>query len=375
MKVLFDTQIFDWQINGGISRYFIEALNRLDKDREVEVLFRCRHSYNTYIQDTRWLGWKPVLKKLQFKGKLSALKLVNQQINRPYSNRLLRKGVAGIFHPTYYDPYFLKYLGHTPLVLTVYDLTNEKFNDRSSLTEKVLGWKRQLIERANHIIAISDNTRKDVIEYYGVAPEKVTTVYLSGGFDAGVMQAPPDAAMEKLPQRYILFVGSRQGYKNYAAFVREVAPVMLEQDISLVAAGGGPMSAAEKGLLQELSIADKVTAFAHVSDGLLAQLYKRAAVFVFPSLYEGFGLPVLEAMQCGCPALLSNNSSLPEVGGEAAEYFDPQVPGSLYSTIIKLLQDEEKRRQMIVAGATQVTKFNWENTAKGHTEVYKKMLS
>ncbi|MBK8953275.1 MAG: hypothetical protein IPM85_14395 [Chitinophagaceae bacterium] len=110
MKVLFDTQIFDWQISGGISRYFIEVLSRLDKDRDMEVIFRCRHSYNTYIQDTRWLAKKPVLKNLQFKGKLSALKIINQQLNRPYGNRLLKKGVPDIFHPTYYDPYFLKNL-------------------------------------------------------------------------------------------------------------------------------------------------------------------------------------------------------------------------------------------------------------------------
>jgi glycosyltransferase involved in cell wall biosynthesis len=374
VKVLFDTQIFDWQINGGISRYFIEVLSRLDKDSETEVLLRCRHSYNTYIQGSRWLTNKPLLKKIHFKGKLSALKIINQQINRPYSNRLLLKRAADIFHPTYYDPYFLKYLDNTPLVLTVYDLTNEKFNDHSPLTEKVLGWKKQLIERANHIIAISDNTRKDVIEYYGVAPEKVTTVYLSGGFDPAVLQATPDAVMEKIPKRYILFVGSRQGYKNFTAFVKEVAPAMLKQDISLVAAGGGLMSAAEQALLKEMNIEDMVTAFAHVSDSLLAQLYKKATVFVFPSLYEGFGLPVLEAMQCGCPALLSNNSSLPEVGGEAAEYFDPLVPGSLYNAISGLLQDDEKRNQMAEAGVKQAGKFSWENTAKGHADVYKKIV-
>jgi glycosyltransferase involved in cell wall biosynthesis len=374
LKVLFDSQIFDWQINGGISRYFIEVLKRLDNDRDMEVLFRCRHSYNTYIQDTRWLGSKPVLKKIHFKGKLSALKMINQQVNRPYSNRLLRKGAVDIFHPTYYDPYFLQYLGKTPLALTVYDLTNEKFNDHSPQTEKVLRWKKQLIERADHIIAISDNTRKDIIEYYGVAPDKVATVYLSGGFDAAILKAPPDAAIEKLPQRFILFVGSRQGYKNFTAFVKEVAPVMLEQNISLVAAGGGPMSAAEQALMKELNIADRVTAFSHVSDTLLAQLYKKAAVFVFPSLYEGFGLPVLEAMQCGCPALLSNNSSLPEVGGSAAEYFDPLVPGSMLNTISRLLEDKEKRIQMIVAGAKQLEKFSWENTAKGHVDVYKKLF-
>lgn len=374
MKVLFDTQIFDWQINGGISRYFIEVLNRLRQDQEVEVLFKCRHSYNTYIQGTSWLTNRPVLKKLHFKGKLGALKIINQQINRPWSNRQLSKGTAAIFHPTYYDPYFLKKLGKQKMALTVYDLTNEKFNDHTPLTEKVLGWKKQLIERADHIIAISENTRKDVIDYYHTDPDKVTTVYLSGGFDDAVLHAPWDPEIDQLKTPFILFVGSRGTYKNFTAFVKEAAPVLLREQTGLVLAGGGPLSAAEISLLQELGLTSQVKAYAHVSDKLLARLYKAARLFVFPSLYEGFGLPVLEAMQCGCPALLSNNSSLPEVGGDAGAYFDPQQPGALTPVLEALLRDEARRNQMITAGYQQATRFNWDRTAKGHKEVYKKLL-
>lgn len=374
MKVLFDTQIFDWQINGGISRYFIEVLNRLRQGREVEILFKCNHSYNTYIQDTPWLSHKPVLKNLKFKGKLGALKIINQQINRPWTNRRLRKGKADIFHPTYYDPYFLQMLGEQKMVLTVYDLTNEKFNDHTALTEKVLGWKKQLISRADHIIAISENTRKDVIDYYQADPAKVTTVYLSGGFDQAVLDAPRDPEMDQLKAPYILFVGSRGTYKNFNAFAKEAAPLLIRDNLRLVLAGGGPMSAAEQTGLQELGIADRVKAYAHVSDKLLAQLYKAALLFVFPSLYEGFGLPVLEAMQCGCPALLSDNSSLPEVGGNAGAYFDPLTPGALMQALNTLLKDEIKRQQMIQEGYQQATRFNWERTAAGHRDVYKKLL-
>lgn len=375
MKVLFDTQVFDWQINGGISRYFIEIINRLNKIGDIEVLFRCRHSYNTYIQGTQWLANKPFLKNLNFKGKLGALKVINQRINRPFSNRRLKKNLADIFHPTYYDPYFLKFLGKKPLVLTVHDLTNEKFNDHSSLTEKVLGWKKRLISRADHIIAISENTRKDIIEHYNLSPEKVTTVYLAGGFDEAIINATEVPEMKKTPQQYILFVGSRIGYKNFHSFVREVAPVIRQQNISLVVAGGGAMSAAEQGFIKELDIADRVVSFSHASDKLLAQLYSKALAFIFPSLYEGFGLPVLEAMQCGCPVLLSDNSSLPEVGGNAALYFDPFIKGSLPGILSSLLNDDDKRKKMIREGKDQVAKFNWDTTAIKHIDIYKKLLS
>ena len=374
VTILFDTQIFDWQINGGISRYFIEVLNRLDKSKEKEILFKCRHSYNTYIQGTQWLSFRPVAKGIHFKGKLSALKLINQRINRGWSNRQLKKGHFDIFHPTYYDPYFLKQLGQKPFVLTVYDLTNEKFNDHSLLTEKVLAWKKELISQAAHIIAISENTRKDVIEYSNVAPEKVTTVYLSGGFEANLIQAPAVPEVEKVPLEYVLFVGSRLGYKNYNAFVKELAPILKEQNLSLVTAGGGPLSTTEQQLISELGITDRVYCIPHASDRLLVQLYKKARVFVFPSLYEGFGLPVLEAMQCGCPTLLSNNSSLPEVGGAAACYFDPFKEGDLQTQLVRLLSDSSYQAQLKKEETAQLARFSWELTAAGHIEVYKKIL-
>ncbi len=375
MKILFDTQIFDWQINGGISRYFVELLDQIDHQKDVEILFKCSHSYNTYIQDTRWLSMRPLARNLYFKGKLGALKLINQYINRRWSNKQLKGGRFDLFHPTYYDPYFLKHLGSKPFVLTVYDLTNEKFNDQSLLTEKVLSWKKELISRAASIIAISENTRKDVIEHYNVAPEKVTTVYLSGGFTNDQLQATTSSDMEKLPRDYILFVGSRVGYKNYNAFVKELAPILIEQKLSLVTAGGGPLSTKEQQLINKLGIRSHVYSIPHATDNLLVQLYKKARVFVFPSLYEGFGLPVLEAMQCGCPTLLSNNSSLPEVGGAAACYFDPFKEGDLGTNLKRMLSDSSYLAQLKQEETAQLARFTWEHTAAGHIQVYKKILA
>jgi glycosyltransferase involved in cell wall biosynthesis len=113
--------------------------------------------------------------------------------------------------------------------------------------------------------------------------------------------------------------------------------------------------------------------FSHVSDTFLAQLYKQAMVFIFPSLYEGFGIPVLEAMQCECPVLLSNNSSLPEVGGAAAAYFDPFKEGAMQSSLQQLIKNETERKRMVVAGTEQLKKFTWDATALGHIDVYKKL--
>jgi glycosyltransferase involved in cell wall biosynthesis len=377
MKILFDTQIFDWQINGGISRYFIELFLRFDKNEETDLLFKCSHSYNTYIQDTKWLTHGRMLKNVEFKGKLRLIKKVNEIMNRRYSNACLKAGKQDIFHPTYYETYFLKHLQQRPFVLTVYDLTHEKFFARNAAVEKTLEKKKTLIERASHIISISDNTKKDIVSYYNIAPEKITTVYLASSFtDKGENSTVTEVEASSLPASYILFVGSRKEvYKNFIPFVKEAAPVLRKLNIHLVIAGGNTLSDAETSLLKELDIYNRTVSFAHVSDAFLKYLYRKALVFVFPSLYEGFGIPVLEAMQCHCPVLLSNNSSLPEVGGAAAAYFDPFTTGDLGAVLEKIIPDEAGRKQMVIKGTEQSAAFSWDTTADKHIEVYKKLLS
>lgn len=372
MKILFDTQIFDWQINGGISRYFIELINRLEKYPEVQVEFEIKHSYNTYLQGTQWLKYEPWFKNFNFKGKLRVLKEINQVINRRFSSSVLKSQALDIFHLTYYDPYFLKYIGDKPFVLTVYDLTNEKFPDGSQLTKTVLAWKKTLIERAAHIISISENTKSDIVDYYKISPEKITTVYLSGGLEESATSEPPMAVAE---EKYILFVGSRSGYKNFAAFCKEVSSLLIRHDIKLFVAGGGAFNSGETALLQALNIYERTRLFANVSDGNLAQLYRKAVVFIFPSLYEGFGIPVLEAMKCECPVLLSNNSSLPEVGGQAAAYFNPLVEGDLHKALNELMSNDAKLAEMKRLGVQQLLNFSWDITARKHLEVYKKVLA
>jgi glycosyltransferase involved in cell wall biosynthesis len=369
VKLLFDSQIFDWQISGGISRYFIELFHRLDKEKSIDLLFKVNHSYNTYIQGTKWLKSSPKFTNVKFKGKLRIVKGVNEYINRKYSNNLLKKGTQDLFHPTYYDTYFLQHIGKRPFVLTVYDLTHELYFAKSASTDIVLASKKKLIEGAHHIISISENTKKDIIEHYNIPPDKITTVYLSGGFDEKTSDTTI-TEVQGIPKDYILFVGSRSNYKNFLAFVKEAAPVLIKHKVSLVVAGGGDLNGGEAALLKELNIWEQTVALSHVSDVLLQKLYKNAMLFVFPSLYEGFGIPVLESMQCKCPALLSNNSSLPEVGGDAAVYFDPLVQGDLQSKLELLIPDETKRKSMVEMGTAQATKFNWDHTAQRHIEVY-----
>jgi glycosyltransferase involved in cell wall biosynthesis len=372
VKVLFDSQVFDWQLSGGISRYFSEVINQLDADPDIDVLFKCRHSYNRYIQDSKWLNMKPLAPHFYFKGKLRLVKMINQQLNRPFSNHLLKTSIPDIFHPTYYNPYFLRYLGKTPLVLTVHDLTTEKLQSGDPSVKRILDWKACLIHKADHIITVSENTKKDTMEYYKISPEKITTAYLASNlvqkYDSGI----PNSLT--LPQEFILYIGSRQGYKNFNYFLTEVSSVLKKYKLSLVIAGGGEMNANENALLKQLNIQDHCLALPQVNDQQLVELYKQAVLFIFPSLYEGFGIPVIEAMECKCPVLLSNNSSLPEVGGDAAAYFDPTENGSLASELCALLDNREKLSLMSDLGVQQAGNFSWESTTAVHTEVYRNLI-
>ena len=139
--------------------------------------------------------------------------------------------------------------------------------------------------------------------------------------------------------------------------------------------GGGSLNIKENSLIKSLNIIDRVELRSKVSDKELAFLYKNAIVFIFPSLYEGFGIPVLEAMQCGCPTLLSNNSSLPEVGGDAAVYFDPSKKGDLGDKLEKLILNEGLRLEMRIKGYSQCLKFSWKKTSQEHVVLYKTLMN
>lgn len=370
MNILFDTQIFDRQINGGISRYFIEIIKRLDKQPETNIIFKCTHSYNTYIQNTKWLKAQPKFSSINFKGKLLLVKEINEIVNRPYSNSILKSGKQDIFHPTFYDPYFLKLIGNKPFVLTVHDLIDEKYNNANALAKQFIKWKGKLIANANHIISVSENTKNDIVNFYKIDPDKISVIYLSGGFDKTENKETPN---EDIASNYILFVGARNHYKNFEGFINAAAGLLIKYDLQLFVVGGGNFNAKEIAILKSLNIYERVKLHPHVSDESLAKLYSNALVFVFPSLYEGFGIPVLEAMQCGCPVLLSNNSSLPEVGGDAAEYFDPFQPNDLTDKLENLIVDADKRMLMKQMGMAQILKFNWDITAQKHLEVYQQI--
>ena len=380
MKVLYDHQIFTFQRYGGISRYFCELMDQFSQNLDSEQTLALRYSHNENLcnRHSLYQHWSsrseflcrtqvfPTIQKIAHIDVLGRL-----HINRRESIRLLKKQNFNVFHPTYYDPYFLQHLQQKPFVLTVYDMIHELYPDYFP-KDPTKTRKKKLIEQAEVIIAISENTKSDIIKFTDIEPDKISVVYLGNPFEyLDQSHSINNNFGHPVPDDpYILFVGNRTGYKNFIFFIKSVAN-LLRRDGSLhvCCAGGGPFTQSELEILNELGILSKVR-YVKTDDRIMKHLYENARAFIFPSLYEGFGLPVLEAFSCGCPALLSNSSSLLEVGADAAGYFDPDDPETLTQSIEAVLSDDRYREKLIWNGFERLKLFSWKNTAQGTKKVY-----
>lgn len=318
MRIAFDQQIFAQQRFGGISRYYVrlvEHLSALGQDIRVIAPFFC----NEYLHG---------LPNNVVSGRYVA------NINRvtSFSSRWTAKGQIRLWRPDItHETYYAKratYRG-CPTVVTVYDMIHELFPEAFPSDDKVAAFKRAAVARADHVICISQSTRNDLVRLLGVPRAKTTAIHL------GVERFPhPDAAvvasLTLMKRPYLLFVGARSGYKNFLALLQAVAgSSRLKADFDVVAFGGGGYTEAERNVISDLGFAAGNVIHMSGDDAMLGALYAHARAFVYPSLYEGFGLPPLEAMAQGCPVVSSDTSSMPEVIGDAAEFFTPSDVGDL----------------------------------------------
>lgn len=239
-------------------------------------------------------------------------------------------------------------------------------------------WGRYSIKKAKKIITISNSSKNDIIKTYGVKANKIAVIY------PGIRKISVNERvlnMNELNKKfgiegdYILFVGTLQPRKNISKLI-EAFSKLKKQNLKLVIVG-------KKGWLYEdilnapakFGISEKVKFLDFVNDEDLPSLYKNALCFVLPSLYEGFGLPVLEAMQYGCPVLTSNVSSLPEAGGDGAIYFDPQNADDIAQKIEEVISNKNLREEMVKKGYNQVKKFSWKKTAKETLKVLEEVTN
>jgi glycosyltransferase involved in cell wall biosynthesis len=363
-KILYDAKAFDMQRYGGISRYFSEIIRRLSIDYDIAERFSINYYLTSYHLSKRHIPLPRGIYKHYRKQCMASNERLTQQ--------LLQSNRFQLFHPTYYSTKLPEYSRNIPYVLTVHDMTHERLSDSFASIEDIeqtIAVKTAAIRHADHLIAISEHTKKDLMELLHIPEEKIDVVYHSTN-----MQAPKGKARMTLPERYLLYVGDRAPYKNFDRYI-EACSRLYQRDKGLYfICTGKKFRADELELFDRLGIADRVMHI-YASDKELAELYHRAELFVYPSRYEGFGIPILEAYACRCPVVLSRASCFPEIAGEAGEYFDPLSTDELTEAIRHVLYQPERRAELMSLGDERLKLYSWEKAAKETETVYRKVIN
>ena len=365
MHVTYDHQIFGWQEYGGISRYFFEVAKRIQTFDGYEVEILCPLFVNKYLKDGGGLTVRG-----RHVPRLPKTTRLIQAVNERIVQRTLYKKPPDIIHETYYLNRKLA-SGTTKTVITVYDMTHEKLPQFFSSRDKTKQAKRTAVQRADHVICISENTRSDVIKLFGIQPEKTSVTHLAASMiETDQRQLP---RITDIP--YIAYVGLRSGYKNFIGLLRAFAgSEFLKNNFAIVCVGGEAFTSSERNQVGRLELQQDRLIYVKGEDDVVAAVYRDAAAFVYTSLYEGFGLPPLEAMSARCPVICSNTSSLPEVCGDAAEYFDPNSPESIAASIERVVTTPARRQELVALGQEQIKKFSWDTCATQTAAVYRGLV-
>ncbi len=367
MKLVYDAQVFVEQEYGGISRYICALASQMARLPGMEVKVVAPLHINRHLRDLRQdivVGcYVPRLPRTA-----RIMKTLGSALCRPVA-ALMRPDLV---HETYYAEQALCG-ARVARVLTVYDMIEERFPESFvagyTLTER----KRAAVARADHIFCISESTRCDLLDRYPVSEDRVSVTYL--GCDA-LSQSSLRAAELVGAAPYILYVAGRHGYKNFEGLLKAYAASdWLRSGFRIVCFGTAGFSPEERSLMSRLGVKAEQVLHVGGSDERLAALYLGAAALVYPSKYEGFGIPPLEAMSLDCPVICSNTSSIPEVVGEAGEYFDPMDPESIRVSIERVLQSSERRQQLIALGRVRCGLFTWERCAEQTAAVYRRLVA
>lgn len=356
MRILYDYQAFIQRI-GGVSRYAIELINHLSKD--VDAILPPILTDNVYIKQEKWQH-RSFCENNTSPRKYNVYKTLNivQSIYK------LRCSDYDIFHPLFVNPYFIN---HTkkPVVITIHDLNHDKFPDLMPNGRKVIEKERKVCERADAIIAISHETKDDLMKFHDVPEEKIVVVY--HGMDQSLINSNGNRLHEA---PYLLYIGGRNRYKNFKTFLKGFS--VMKEKMDLVCTGSS-FSDEEKELIKQLGIQDRIYQ-SFVSDSELYNLLCNAEAFVYPSLAEGFGIPILEAFRCSCPCIVSDIQCFHEVGGDAVLYFNPNDADSIAMTIDKNISNGEKLAAMRKLGRERLRQFTWEKCAANTELVYKSLI-
>lgn len=367
LRIRFDAAIFCSQKYGGISRYFCELVSRLSGFHDINASIIAPVHINAYLSNVprnSVIGFR--LPDITVpRGPLRSLSML-------VSDGILRADKPDVLHETYYSP---RAIGPqcSKRVLTIYDMIHEKFALTIDPTDRTAKYKALAARRADHIICISESTRRDAIEILGLPFDKTSVIHLgynlmeTGNYCSEIACSPVE-------RPFLLFVGNRGGYKNFLGLLQAIgSSPELRSGYALICFGGGKFNDEESKAIAAFGLAEDRVIHVGGNDSVLAKLYRWATVFIYPSLYEGFGIPPLEAMSFDCPVVCSNTSSIPEVVGDAGEYFAPDDIESMRFAIERVACSADIQRDLIAKGRLRLSAFSWDRCAAETREIYRKL--
>lgn len=354
----------------GVSHYIEQLLKHLaqvDHTNEYSL-------YTTRGVDAASLGLPP-----RFRVRSSIFPTINPRVRIPWEQGLapllLRQHGADLFHGTLNVAPFVC---PVPRVITIHDLAFIRFPQtfRSYNRTYLDLATRVSARRSATILAVSEHTKREVVGLLGIPPERVIVTYDA----ARAHFRPPDPATleafrarHSLPKQFVLYVGTLEPRKNLLTLLEAYSQVARQSQVPLLIGGGkGWMFAPIFKRVEELQLRERVHFVGYLEEDELPLWYAAATLFVFPSLYEGFGMPPLEAMSCGTPVVASNSSSLPEVVGQAGLMVSPTDDSALAEAILRLLQDATLRDDLRERGHAQARAFSWRTTAERTLAAYER---
>ncbi|WP_445370371.1 glycosyltransferase family 4 protein [Methylomonas sp. HW2-6] len=369
MNILFDHQIFCAQKYGGISRYFTELAKNLAFYDNADVKIFAPIYKNEYIKHLS----PNIHTGISIPDKIPhilARRLANISCISLFFF-LKNNYKVDIFHETYYSLYNYRPKG-AKRIITIHDMIHEKHPRAFSCMDRTREFKKNAIKKADHIICVSENTRNDLLDLMDINPDKTSVIHLGHSF-------PPKKplAMNIVVNRpYLLYVGKRSAYKNFSGLLKAYAESkILKSRFNIICFGGGNFTEPELSLMKSLGIDHANIIYTSGSDEQLAIYYHSAAAFVYPSLYEGFGIPPLEAMSCNCPVACSNTGSLPEVVGDSANLFQPTDPFDIKLSIEKIVTSSDYSSELKAKGLQRIKLFSWQKCANDTLITYQNILN
>jgi glycosyltransferase involved in cell wall biosynthesis len=364
MNILLDGKILEMQSKGGVTNYLKSIAKQMAYDQNVFVATTLRDidvdSQHIHLVDYERFALKP--------GRLS------YWLEKFYFEFYTSLNNVDVVHLPYYLNLFRDRINNIkkPVVLTVHDLIKEKFPHYFKLMPGEMDYRLQVMKRANAIICDSYNTKLDLLHFYPELESKqITVVHLATNLDQHLVSEPSNQVLlNKKMSQYFMFVGGRKKYKNFDLCLKAFSRIAKEFNFVGLNVVGSPFDSDELTLVKELELENRVHNLGLIEDSDLAHYYKQSIALIYPSEYEGFGLPPLEAISCGTCVIAASVSSIPEVVQDAGLFLSQLSINDLSNALRAILSSSDLRSKLIEAGEKVANQFSWENTCSKTLEVY-----